>query len=169
MIRIALLIVLACGAAACSSTPRADSSAAPGALKELVLFMRSDDGRAAYYQLDRQGVLNFAGGHQAFAKVGQPLGTLTDEQRASLESIIAQYRLMEARGKLFHGDSTADYQISLKTTDGRNSFNTADDRIPGAKALYEKLNEIRVAHRYGQIVKPIEATIERYDGNVERK
>lgn len=168
MIRCLFVVLLVFALGACRSAPQTDGDAGAGSLMEMTLFMRSEDGRAAYYMLDRDGVLQFAGGQSAYGKATSPLGALTADQRAGLDAIIRDYQLLDARGQFLGGEGTVEYRLSLRTPTGRNHLRTSDRQTPGVAELYETLNAIRVEHNYGQVVQPIQATIERHEGGVQK-
>jgi hypothetical protein len=136
---------------------------------EIELYMHNERGQAAYFELDRDGTLTFAGGKNAKRRWGDPVGTLDDEQKRALWQTIVRYDLMNARGQWFARGKQVRYECKLRAGGRVNSVNTGDDKVPGLDKLYEKLNSIRVDFQYGRVIDPIEQTIEEHGGGVRRR
>ena len=128
---------------------------------ELSLRMWTTDGRAAYYEVKRDGMLRFSGGKAAWGRTAADVGQLSDAQRLKLWRLIHRYRLLDADGSWLAKGERVTYAVNLIAGGAVKSYQAGDEAVPGTKELNDLLFGFQSQMRYGQVLRPIEMEIER--------
>ncbi len=137
----------------CSGSPTKTESHAPGSPPPLTIKIqaRFTDFRYTYLELAPDGELRFGGGKDAALKKSQPVGTITEEQRAALWDLINENHLFDAKGSFFKDAERVRWDVSLASGWRKKSFECVDDDVPGVEALHDMLFDLQATMQYSKI------------------
>jgi hypothetical protein len=152
-----VVLVMLCG---CGTSKQLTADAVPEPF-ELSLRMWTTDGRAAYYEVKRDGMLRFSGGKAAWGRTAVDVGPLSEAQRLGLWQVIHRHRLLDADGSWLAKGEQVTYSVNLTAGGAVRSYQAGDEAVPGTKQLNDLLFGYQSQMRYGQVLRPIEIEIEK--------
>jgi hypothetical protein len=145
----------------CSGTAHRDPTRLPEPF-ELEVAAQTTSGRHTAFVLEPDGRLFFAGGTDAVIKSFREAGSLSEDQRLKLWTIILAHDLLDADGSWFPPKfNEARYRLVVRAGRFTNRLTTGDDQSPGVVEVHGKLDQWHRQRRVEQIMAPIRSEMQR--------